>query len=101
MNQELQSQPARDAQRTWATVTRTTAQTAAGWATVSTRKKKPKKHPLDQRRILLLRSGQPHQYDARDIMFEVNKALAHARAYVTVRLVKMKFIEKSNLSFSG
>lgn len=95
MNQKLQSQPARDAQRTWATVTRTTAQTAAGWATVSTRKKKPKKHPLDQRRILLLRSGH------KDIMFEVNKALAHARAYVTVRLVKMKYIEKGNLSFSG
>lgn len=98
VNQKLQSQPARDAQRTWANVTRTAAQTVAGWATVSTRKKKPKKHPLDQRRVLLLRSGQSHQYDARDIMFEVNKALAHARAYVTVRLVKMKYTEKGNLS---
>ena len=90
VNQKLQSQPARDAQRTWANVTRTAAQTVAGWATVSTRKKKPKKHPLDQRRVLLLRSGQSHQYDARDIMFEVNKALAHARAYVMVRIAKMK-----------
>lgn len=98
LNQKLQSQPARDAQRTWANVTRTAGQTVAGWATVSTCKKRPKKHPLDQRRILLVRSGESHQYDARDIMFEVNKALAHARAYVTVRIVKMKYTEKGNLS---
>jgi hypothetical protein len=31
-------------------------------------------------------------------MFDVNKALAHARADVTVRLIKMKYTEKGNLS---
>jgi hypothetical protein len=31
-------------------------------------------------------------------MFEVNKALANARAYVTVRLIKMGYTEKGNLT---
>jgi hypothetical protein len=31
-------------------------------------------------------------------MFEVNKALAHARAHVTVRLTKMGYTEKGNLT---
>jgi hypothetical protein len=31
-------------------------------------------------------------------MFEVNKALTHARAYVAVRLVNLRYIEKGNLS---
>jgi hypothetical protein len=31
-------------------------------------------------------------------MFEVNKALAHARAHVTVRLIKLRCTEKGNLS---
>lgn len=79
-SQELHLQPE---QRTWANVTRTATQTATGWATVASRKRKPKKHPLEQRRILFARNSQPNQYDARDIMFEVNKALAHARADVT------------------
>jgi hypothetical protein len=32
------------------------------------------------------------------MMFEVNKALAHARAYATVRLNKVGFTEKGNLT---
>jgi hypothetical protein len=98
VNQKLHSQPAQEAQRTWTNVTRTQKQTAAGWATVANRKKNPKKHPLDQRRILFVRNSQSHQCDPRDIMFDVNKALAHARADVMVRLVKMKYTEKGNLS---
>jgi hypothetical protein len=31
-------------------------------------------------------------------MFEVNKALAHARAYITVRLTKIGYTEKGNLT---
>jgi hypothetical protein len=31
-------------------------------------------------------------------MFEVNKALAHAKAHVTVRLIKMGYTEKGNLT---
>jgi len=93
-----QNQPARDAQRTWANVTRTGTQSAGGWTNVATRKNKPKKHPLDQRRILFVRHGEPHHCDTRDIMFEANKALAHARAGVAVRFIKAKYTEKGNLS---
>jgi hypothetical protein len=31
-------------------------------------------------------------------MFEVNKALAHARANMTVRVIKMGYMEKGNLT---
>jgi hypothetical protein len=31
-------------------------------------------------------------------MFEVNKALAHARAHVAVRLINLRYTEKGNLS---
>jgi hypothetical protein len=31
-------------------------------------------------------------------MFEVNKALTHARAYIAVRLINLRYIEKGNLS---
>jgi hypothetical protein len=31
-------------------------------------------------------------------MFEVNKALANARAHVTVRLIKIGYTEKGNLT---
>lgn len=69
-----------------------------GWTTVTSGKEKLKKHPRDQRRALFVRNAQPHDCDPRDIMFEVNKALAHARAPVTVRLVKMHYTDKGNLT---
>jgi uncharacterized coiled-coil protein SlyX len=97
-NQQSHSQPAQNAQRTWANVTRADTQTVAGWATVANPKKKLKKHPLDQRRILFIRDSRSHHCDTRDIMFDVNKALAHARADVAVRLIKLKYTEKGNLS---
>ena len=59
---------------------------------------KIEKHSLDQRRILFVRNARPHDRDPRDIMFEVNKALANARAHVTVRLIKMGYTEKGNLT---
>jgi hypothetical protein len=31
-------------------------------------------------------------------MFEINKALAHAKANVAVRLVRLRYTEKGNLS---
>jgi uncharacterized protein involved in exopolysaccharide biosynthesis len=80
INQDLHSQSTQDSQRTWANVTRAEIQKAAEWATISNRKKKP----LDHRRILFVRNRQPHCCNPRDIMFEVNKALAHSRADVTV-----------------
>jgi hypothetical protein len=53
---------------------------------------------MDQRRILFARNVQPHTCDPREIMFEVNKALAQARAHVMVRLVEIRYTEKRNLS---
>jgi hypothetical protein len=88
----------RAGQPSWANVTATRAQTAAGWTTVTNVKKRSKKHPLDQRRILFGRNVQSHTCDPRDIMFEVNKALAHARANMTVRVIKMGYMEKGNLT---
>jgi hypothetical protein len=65
---------------------------------VTNGKKKTKKHSLDQRRILFVRNAQSSDCDLRDIMFEVNKALANARAHVTVRLIKMGYTDKGNLT---
>jgi hypothetical protein len=47
---------------------------------------------------LFARNSQSRAYNLRDIMFEVNKALAHARAYVAVRLINLRYTEKGNLS---
>lgn len=95
---QAQQQPMRPAQPSWAAVTGTGTQKTSSWTTVTNSKKKARKHPLDQRRILFVRNAQPHTCDPRDIMFEVNKALAHARAKVTVRLIKMGYTEKGNLT---
>jgi gas vesicle protein len=91
-------QPMRAAQPSWAAVTSTGTQKTSNWTTVTSGKKKVKKHPLDQGRILLVRNVQNHTCDPGDIMFEVNKALAHAKARVTVRLIKMGYTEKGNLT---
>jgi hypothetical protein len=93
-----QQQPVREAQPSWATVTGNGTQKISSWTTVTNGKKKVKKHPLDQRCILFVRNVQLHTCDPRDIMFEVNKALAHARAGVSVRLIKMGYTEKGNLT---
>lgn len=83
-------------QTAWAKIT--APSTGNGWTTVTNGKKKVKKHPRDQRRVLFVRNVQTHNCDPRDIMFEVNKALAHARAHVTVRLTSMGYTEKGNLT---
>ncbi|KHN93671.1 Endonuclease/exonuclease/phosphatase [Metarhizium album ARSEF 1941] len=88
--------PGQAAQPSWASITG--ASKGSGWTTVANGKRKPKKHPLDQRRILFARNVQSHSCDPRDIMFEANKALANARAHVTVRLIKMRYTEKGNLT---
>ena len=62
------------------------------------KKKKKKKYPLNQRRILFVRNAQSFDYNPRNIMFEVNKALVNARAYVTVRLIKIGYTDKGNLT---
>lgn len=93
-----QQQPMRAAQSSWAAVTGTGTQKTSNWTTVTSGKKKTKKHPLEQRRVLFARNVQSHICDPRDIMFEVNKALANARANVTVRLIKMGYTEKGNLT---
>jgi len=82
-----QQQPTRATQQSWAAVASTRTQKPSGWTTVTHGKKKAKKLPLDQRRILFARNVQTHTCEPRDIMFEVNKALAHARANVTVRVI--------------
>jgi hypothetical protein len=93
-----QQQPVRAGQPTWAEVTGKGAQATTGWTTVTNGKKKSKKHPLDQRQVLFARNSQSRACDLRDIMFEVNKALAYARAYVAVRLINLRYTEKGNLS---
>jgi hypothetical protein len=87
---------AKGEQTSWAT--NTESRTGKGWTTVTNGKKKVRKHPRGQRRVLFVRNVQSHDCDPRDIMFEVNKALAHARAHVTVRLTKMGYTEKGNLT---
>lgn len=83
-------------QSNWAKIT--APGTGNGWTTVTNGKKKVKKHPRDRRRVLFIRNIQTHRCDPRDIMFEVNKALAHARAHVTVRMTSMGYTEKGNLT---
>lgn len=87
---------ARREQTSWASIAE--SRTGNGWTTVTNGKKKVRRHPRDQRRVLFVRNVQTHNCDPRDIMFEVNKALAHARAHVTVRLIKMEYTEKGNLT---
>lgn len=55
---------------------------------------------MDQGQALFTRNSQSHACDPRDIMFEVNKALAHARAHVAVRLINLTYTEKGSLSAS-
>ncbi|GAB7336743.1 hypothetical protein MBLNU13_g10839t1 [Cladosporium sp. NU13] len=93
-----QAQPTRAAQPSWAAIASSGAQKMTGWTTVTNGKKKPKKHSLSQRRILFVRNAQSPNCDPRDIMFEVNRALANARAHVTVRLIKMGYTDKGNLT---
>lgn len=88
--------PGQAAQPSWASITE--ASKGSGWTTVANGKRKPKKHPLDQRRILFARNVQSRSCNPKDIIFEVNKALANARAHVTVRLIKMRYTEKGNLT---
>jgi len=87
---------AKGEQTSWASIAE--SRTGNGWTTVTKGKKKARKHPRGQRRVLFVRNVQPHDCDPRDILFEVNKALAHARAHVTVRLTKMEYTEKGNLT---
>ena len=97
-NSQEQTQSRRAVQPSWADVASTGAQKMTGWTTVSNGKKKTKKHSLNQRRILFVRNAQSSNCDPYDIMFEVNKALANARAHVTVRLIKMGYTDKGNLT---
>jgi hypothetical protein len=93
-----QNQTTRARQPSWATFAGTGAQKTTGWTTVTNGKKRTKKHSLDQRRILFVRNVKSYTCDPRDIMYEVNKALANARAHVTVRLIKMAYTDKGNLT---
>lgn len=83
-------------QISWASIAE--PRTGNGWTTVTKCKKNVRKHPRGQRRVLFVRNVQSHCCDPRDIMFEVNKALAHAKAHVTVRLMKIGYTEKGNLT---
>ena len=93
-----QQQSAKATQSTWASVAGTGAQAATGWTTVAKGRRKPKNHPQDQRRVLFVRNIQSHEYDPRGLMFEANKAFAHAKTNMAVRLIKMRYTEKGNLS---
>jgi hypothetical protein len=47
---------------------------------------------------LFAKNVQSYTCDPRDVMFEVNKALAYARASVTARVIKMGYTERGNLT---
>lgn len=94
---ELRSKQA--TQQTWSKIVQRAAKSATAWTTVvNNRNKKTKKHPIEQRRILFLRSNSAPASDPREVMFEVNKALAHAKADVTVRLTNLRYSKKGHLS---
>lgn len=95
-NRQTRPHSAQVMQPSWANITESGAGT--GWTTVINSKKQLKKHPRGQRRVLFVRNVRSHNCDPRDIMFDVNKALAHARAHVTVRLIKMAYTDKGNLT---
>lgn len=91
-------QPNQATQQTWSKIVQKAALPANAWTTVVNRNKKTKKHPLEQRRILFVRDSPVPKSDPRDVMFEVNKALAHAKADVTVRLTNLRYSKKGHLS---
>jgi hypothetical protein len=94
------------AKQTWAHRFGTGIQVTNDWTTVSGRRKPTnakkvlKKHPADQRRVLLLRRSSTQQRDPRDIMLAVNKALAQEGADSTVRMVGLRYKKRGNLSGS-
>jgi hypothetical protein len=61
----------RAGQPLWANITATRAQTAAGWTTVTNVKKRSKKRPLDQRRILFARRWQASLAECLNVVFEL------------------------------
>jgi hypothetical protein len=79
-----QQPPARAARPTWVEVTGMKLQATTGWTTVTNSNKILEKNHLD---------GYPG-----NIMFEVKKPLAHARAHVTRRLINPRYTEKGNSS---
>lgn len=85
-------------QPTWSKVVRAAAQSTTKWTTVVNKNKRLRKQPLEQRRILFIRNDQAPKPDPRDIMFEVNKALAHAKVDVAVRLTNLRYTMKGHLS---
>lgn len=95
--------------QTWAARLNGTTQKTNEWTTVSGRRKKPaakkalKKHPMDQRRVLLLRQVQigqdrAQQADPRDVMLAVNRALAQGGADESTRLVGLRYTRRDHLS---
>jgi hypothetical protein len=77
-----------------------------GWTTVGGYKTKQKasqalkKHAKDQRRVLFIREASTNRSDPRDVMLEINKALAQAGANTNtaVRLIEMRYTRKGHLS---
>lgn len=65
---------------------------------MTNKNKKPKKHPLEQRRILFIRNDPAPKRDPRDVMFEVNRALVQAKAEAAVRLISLRYTKKGHLS---
>ncbi|KAI7066734.1 hypothetical protein KC331_g1892 [Hortaea werneckii] len=103
------SQPKEVPSQTWAARLSGTTQKTNEWTTVSGRrktpaaKKTPKKHPMDQRRVLLLRQvpieqDRAQQTDPRDVMLAVNKALAQGGTDVSTRLAGLRYTRRGHLS---
>lgn len=61
-------------------------------------RKIPKKQPMEQRRILFIMNDPQPKPDPRDVMFEVNRALAHARAETEVRTTNLRYTKNGHLS---
>lgn len=97
MERQGEPRPRQGTQKTWAKVVGAVAKSASARTTV-VHKKKTKKHPLEQRRNLFVSNNMGPERDPKDVMFEVNKALAHKKADVTVRLISLRYTKKGHLS---
>lgn len=101
---QCNSQIPQVAKQTWAHRFGSGTQVTNDWTTVGGRRKPTsakkvlKKHPADQRRVLLLRQSPTQQSDPRDIMLAINKALAQEEADPTIRMVGLRYTKRGNLS---
>jgi hypothetical protein len=70
----------------------------SGWTTVTSSNERLAQQPHHRRRVLFVRSVHSHDCDPGHNMLAVNRALVHARAHVTVRLIEMRYTKEGGLT---